>query len=216
MTQLKLGHCLAFSSLLHNISIPPIAVLPLSENLSVNTALQHFCREITVPVAQNREQNLLLYCIKQPCVKLCKVALLKDQTSIFGCHGPMPGEYTTSSAVFWGFSSIIPHCLECTCPGLGKACQVHHQQSQTTNQISSLSDLCSTCAARLPPCIWARGLFSYVSISFQLSQGVEVSSASHLPYHEMNHTLKMPHSFKCRCLFSIHLISGKKNSQSIL
>lgn len=124
MTQLKLGHCLAFSSLLHNISIPPIAVLPLSENLSVNTALQHFCREITVPVAQNREQNLLLYCIKQPCVKLCKVALLKDQTSIFGCHGPMPGEYTTSSAVFWGFSSIIPHCLECTCPGLGKACQV--------------------------------------------------------------------------------------------
>lgn len=133
MTQLKLGHCLVFSSFLHNISIPPIAVLPHSENLSVNTALQHFCREITVPVAQNREQNLLLYRIKQPCVKLCKAALPKDQRSIFGCHCPTPGEYTASSAVFWCFSSIIPHCPGCTCPGLGKACQVYHQQSQTKN-----------------------------------------------------------------------------------
>jgi len=33
--QLKLGHCLAFSSSLHIINNPPTAVLPLSEILSV-------------------------------------------------------------------------------------------------------------------------------------------------------------------------------------
>lgn len=132
MMQLKLGHCLAFSSFLHNINIPPIAVFPLAENLSVNTALQHFCREIIIPVAQNREQNLL-HCTNQPCVKLCKVALPKDQTSIFSCHCPMPSKYVTSPAFCQGFSTIIPHCMRCICPGLDEAHQVHQQQSQTKN-----------------------------------------------------------------------------------
>lgn len=60
ITQLKLGHCLAFSSFLH-VSIPPVAVLPLSENLSFNSALQHFCRKIAIPVAWNRIKPTLLY-----------------------------------------------------------------------------------------------------------------------------------------------------------
>lgn len=71
MMQLKLGHCQAFFSFLHNISIPPIAVLPLSENLSINSALEHFCRVVIIPVVQGIKSTVLY-----------KVALPKDQRII--------------------------------------------------------------------------------------------------------------------------------------
>lgn len=76
MMQLKLGHCQAFFSFLHNISIPPIAVLPLSENLSINSALEHFCRVVIIPVVQGIKSTVLYK------VALCKVALPKDQRII--------------------------------------------------------------------------------------------------------------------------------------
>lgn len=179
--QLKLGHCLAFSSFLHNINIPPIAVFPLSENLSVNTASQHFCREIIIPVAQNREKNLL-HCTKQSCVKLCKAALPKDQTSIFCCHCPMPGKYTTSTAFLSGFLYYNPLSYEMHIPWLRQSTSGASPAEPDWEPRSPPSVTCvpSFQLGHLPA-FGQQGLFLTWPSAFACAQGEEVSSAGLLP-----------------------------------
>lgn len=99
MMQLKLGHCQAFFSFLHNISIPPIAVLPLSENLSINSALQHFCRVVIIPRAQG-VKSAVVY--KAALHKAVQSGSAKGPEKH---HCPGPDEYAASPEL-WGGSVL--------------------------------------------------------------------------------------------------------------